>query len=182
MGNWFSPYQGKDWTPAQGYSDRFKKDVRDLRKYLSLQKIKPDLDITTGIWRDFFLPRERKTYYVFAESFNYGAYRTVAEYNYITPIFRLAIKIATEPNMESVFYSETMVIEFPENYPKSPPYFKIDNPRIDYTRVSSTHHIHWGRLCILAEDKDWDPDRDTIWSATLAALDWCVMHYNNFGY
>lgn len=193
MYRWFTNYTGQDWTPGKGYNAVFAEHVRLIRDWFHLKKTgTPGIEISVGSWRKYRLQEE--TVYVRVDRFEWKRYR---DYGYETPQFRLDIRIAKEKprgifarilNDDSQarieeFFDNHLVIEFPREYPDSPPRFRIDDQRYDSNSASHDHHMFSGGwFCILAAPSDWSSSRDTVISGLNAALDWIVWHHQKFGW
>lgn len=193
MYRWFTNYTGRDWTPVKGYNAVFAEHVRLIREWFRLKKTGTSgVEVATDFWRKYLLQRE--TVYVRVDRFEWKGY---TDYSYETPRFRLGIRLAREKprgilarilNEDSQarieeFFHNTLVIEFPREYPESPPRFRIDDRRYDTSSSSHDHHMFSGGwFCILASPSDWNSSRDTIVSGLNAALDWIIWHHQKFGW
>lgn len=193
---WFSTYTGNNWTPKEGYNGTFRDQIILLRKWFGLKKVRAGREEGTGLWREYKL--RKQTIYVTVGSLSWdeyrrrnSSYRNERDYHdygdYITPVFRLNIRLAKEnaSGNKEVFFKETLVIEFSPRYPTSPPVFSIDSGRYPTLRniIPYEHHMMQSRiLCILADPGDWNPNSDTIISAVNAAFDWILWHYGKFGW
>jgi hypothetical protein len=115
----------------------------------------------------------------------------------LTPIFTVDFKIAYEKvahpflvkflrwpaRQYKVFYDGTLKIKFDSAYPYSTPDVFNMSPKIQRLDVSGSHHtLGHGRLCMLSGSGDWNAGTDNACSALLVGLEWCVMHYLNFGW
>lgn len=193
MYRWFSNYTGRDWTPEKGYNAAFAEHVRLIRDWFRLKKTTtPGIDVPIGSWRKYVLQGE--SVYVKVDQFEWKRY---TGYSYETPRFQLVIRIArekhqgilarilndnSEARIQEFFYN-TLVIEFPREYPESPPRFRIDDSQYNTNSASHEHHMFSGGwFCILAAPSDWSSSRDTVISGLNAALDWVVWHHQKFGW
>lgn len=185
MSNWFSPYPRLDWRPDNKYSALWADSVGLLSENLFTQRHRVGFHVTTGKWKALDLQGGR--YYILTETFDFSGYER--RHEWILIFFKLQIRIARQPDGGDEIYHGTLTIDFPADYPQHPPLFKLDDPEFGQGGAHA-HHVMGGHMCILAEDKDWQPNPlpgrdvsevDNVWSATLAALDWIVWHHNEFG-
>jgi len=193
---WFTRYTGPGWGPKKGYNQFFATHIRDIRGHFDLKKIKPGIEVTTGTWRKYIL--QGRTVYVTVDKFTWQGYDDTPDG--LTPILRLGIRMASQKSRRvslvdkilgkskeeeglSVFYDEVLRIQFKSDYPRTPPIFRVEDPR--YVRAGTSHEHHlWrgGWMCIFGNSGDWNSEKDTIISAVNVALDWIVLHYNKFGW
>jgi hypothetical protein len=92
--------------------------------------------------------------------------------------FRLFMKLRWS-DTKQVFVDTEIIIEFPNNYPRSPPRFYRELYR-QWQYCPIHHTLDDGRLCVLTEGKDWHKG-DTIVSAIGVALNRVLEHYQTFG-
>ncbi len=196
MSFWFTNYRGYDWSPVKGYNDFFgDKHIRRIREWFMLQKTRsPGNEESTGTWRRYEL--QGAVQYVIVDRFSWLDAQRIG--STITPVLRLSIRIARPINrredaitisqaeagrkLERPFFTNTIKIEFPEDYPSKPPRFYVDDERYYSLSPRGNHNHHmWagGVLCIFGPSmEDWKKHRDSIISGLNMAFDWVVWHYN----
>ncbi len=181
---WFSTYTGDNWTPDKGYNAAFRDHVVMLREWFRLRKAGTGREEGTGYWREYLL--QGKKVYVTVDNLVWSGSKSRGSDDYCDygkrPVFKMDIRLAMEGRLgnRDEFFSDTLTIEFPQSYPSSPPFFRLNKYR--RYRASHDHHLNGqGWLCLMGYSNDWDPDRDTIISGINMAFDWIVWHNDQYG-
>lgn len=187
MSRWFTTYGGCDWTPQKGYSDLFISYVRAIRDWFHLEKTdRVGVEVAKGIWKEYNV--QERDVFVILDRFEW----THGDSDNV--FFKMKLRVGSrafgniffrlfnrQTPMKVIFDEEIKVI-FPSDFPNSPPYFQIQNRGYHNLTQLHEHHIYsGGEMCILADARDWNPDRDTILRAVNAAVDWIVWHYCTHG-
>lgn len=190
---WFHTGSGRggSWA-ADEFTELYKENIRAIRKRFGTSKLRTGVD-GNGRWEPCTL--RHNNVLVKLDEFNWGS--ITRYYGEWTPEFDLSFRIARmrengwiarkifrQPQfVYETFYRTTLRMYFPEYYPdRNPTIFNLMAAvrRLD---ASSDHHVLGnGKLCIFSGSHDWSPSRDNACSAFLVGLEWCVMHYENFGW
>lgn len=186
---WWTTSTNYNWTPKDGYSDLFKEYVRDIRKHFHLTKTgRTGIEVNEkGLWTPYQVQGENAMAII--DRFNWNGYDEWSETVYYMMNIRVAIKqrnliqklLGQEGNSLRVIFDEQVRVNFPRDFPFSPPQFNVQNPLF---HVDDQHHHHLfsdGTLCIMAGNGDWDPEKDKILRAINAMVDWTVWHYKAWG-
>ncbi|KKT30138.1 MAG: hypothetical protein UW41_C0029G0013 [Candidatus Collierbacteria bacterium GW2011_GWC2_44_18] len=187
---WF--HSGKNrhgvWSP-DGFTERFKEEVRSIRTRFGTKKVRAGLD-DSGPWT----PCNLRGVDVFVRvlEYDWGCIREDDEY---TPVFDITFEIATDrtanpilvklfkkpAQYRRVFYKSQIRLTFPNYYPRHPPTVYNLMPEVKALHASERHNVlGGGRLCIFSSAYDWNSNKDNACSALLVGLEWCVKHYENF--
>lgn len=179
---WFSLYTGEDWEPSRGYHDKFALVVRTLRHWFQLAKVKPGLEAGTGFWREYLFTEQ--PIFVCVDRFIWD--RSTKVDGFISIQFFLNFRLARGPNGEEEFFKDLLLIQFPEDYPRTMPFFRLQNPRYSEGALQQGDEAHHllsnGWMCLLENKSDWKPDTDTIITAINLALKWIDTHYHEHGW
>ena len=186
---WWTTHTGYDWSPDLGYNDLFKEYVRDIRNHFHLSKTnRRGVQVNEkGLWVPYDVQNEDTM--VIVDSFNWNGYDSFSENVYFMLKVRVGIKrrslfekfLGMEGGRLKIIFDERVRVNFPPNFPSSPPLFNIQN-RDYHVDDQHNHHLYSdGTLCILAGSSDWDPDVDKVLRAIHAMVDWTVWHYKNWG-
>lgn len=198
MANWFSKYQGDDWTPKRKYNEYFGQMLVKLRQWFNLVKSNPPgvsiHDPAVPRWLEYTGVRGYDIY-VGVEEMDIRGYKQYP--GYITPHLRFKVRMARKvydgrrglleaffnPNTKNrgqarleVFFSETLIMEFKGDPRVVPPLFIIDNPRFQFGTSHMYHQLNGGWLCIISGYNDWT-GRDNLLTAIGAAFDWIVWYH-----
>ncbi len=184
---WYTTFGGYDWTPDKGYSDLFATYVRLVREEFLLNKTNTvGVEESRGLWVPYKV--QHRDVSVIVDRFSWRGYGDDG------PFFDIKLRVAlkTLPSWFNklfgqtvgfrVIFNEEIRVLFRDDFPASPPIFRIGNSKYQGLNDLHGHHIFsGGELCILADPGDWNPDKDTILRAINAAIDWIVWHHSKWG-
>jgi hypothetical protein len=184
---WFAGTVKDSWKPKDGgFNSLFASQVRFVRERFNLQKDtkKPGTEHgDTWVLLEQLPHSQGEQFFMRVRRFSWLEFHKRG--GVITPTFRLEFDLAQaiwdgrNYTVGSVLKSDAFEIVFPENFPQSPPEFRLQGVR-GYG-ASHQHHLNSGDwLCIFAGWGDWRGERDNLLSGLMVAIDWMVWHWTSF--
>jgi hypothetical protein len=186
---WYTALSPAEWSPEKkgAYNDFFTDMIRGTRAAFYLEKVHAGLEANpSGKWRPFNV--QGKEALAIVDRFEWMNFDS-DDGIYFDMKLRVAVKETNVIQMlfgrtstTKIIFDEVVRINFDEEFPISPPLFRVISSH--YRNITDMHGHHLfsnGTLCILADRKDWNPEKEHILRAVNAAIDWIVWHYETWG-
>src|SRR5579859_4893121 len=141
---WFTNHTKSTWdaTDPKRYNDNFRKQVRLIRAFFKLKNVIVGHEVTTGDWLLYIF--HGHNFRVKIEELHWD--EVVKRKDYLTPRFTFVIRMELDrgnpKDQEKPFFYETMIMEFPDNYPDSAPFFRVKGWKYRVTSILGDNHEH----------------------------------------